>query len=49
MILKLLLTRGNIALIPNKATEEKEKENLKIENNENKKKENQKNIQNEND
>ena len=44
MILKLLITRGNITLIPNEATEEKEKENCTIENKENKKKENQKNC-----
>ena len=30
MILKLLITRGNITLIPKEATEEKEKENLKL-------------------
>ena len=30
MILKLLITRGNITLIPREATQEKEKENLKI-------------------
>ena len=30
MILKLLITRGNITLIPKKATQEKEKENLKL-------------------
>ena len=42
MILKLLITRGNITLIPKEATEEKY--NLKFENTENKKKENQKNI-----
>ena len=34
MILKLLITRGNITLIPKEATEEKE--NLKLENTENK-------------
>ena len=49
MILKLLITRGNISLIPEEATKEKEKENTKIEKNENKKKENQKNIKKEND
>ena len=30
MILKLLITRGNITLIPKEATQEKEKENFKI-------------------
>ena len=30
MILKLLITRGNITLIPKEATQEKEKENLKL-------------------
>ena len=30
MTLKLLITRGNIALIPKEATKEKEKENLKL-------------------
>ena len=30
MILKLLITRGNITLIPREATQEKEIENLKI-------------------
>ena len=30
MILKLLITRGNITLIPKEATQEKEKENLKV-------------------
>ena len=30
MILKLLITRGNITLIPREATQEKEKEILKI-------------------
>ena len=30
MILKLLITRGNITLIPREVTQEKEKENLKI-------------------
>ena len=29
-ILKLLITRGNITLIPREATQEKEKENLKV-------------------
>ena len=45
MILKLLITRGNITLIPKEATEEKE--NYTIETKENQKKENQKNIKNE--
>ena len=49
MILNLLITRGNITLIPKEATEEREQENLKIENKENKNKENQKIIINEND
>ena len=48
MILKLLITIGNITLIPKEAIEEKEKENYTIENKENQKKENQKNIKNEN-
>ena len=30
MILKLLITRGNITLIPKEATQEKEKENLTL-------------------
>ena len=30
MILKLLITRGNITLIPREATQAKEKENLKL-------------------
>ena len=30
MILKLLISRGNITLIPKEATQEKEKENLKL-------------------
>ena len=30
MILKLLITRGNITLIPREATKEKEKVNLKL-------------------
>ena len=30
MILKLLITRGNITLIPEEATQEKEKENLNL-------------------
>ena len=30
MILKLLITWGNITLIPKEATQEKEKENLKL-------------------
>ena len=45
MILKLLITRGNITLIPKEATEEKE--NYTIGTKENQKKENQKNIKNE--
>ena len=49
MILKLLITRGNITLIPKEATEEREKENFKIENKQNKNKENQRYIKNEND
>ena len=49
MILKLLITRGNITLIPKEATEEKEKENLKTKKEEEKKKENQKNIKKKND
>ena len=49
MILKLLITRGKITLIPKEATEEREKENIKIENKEDKNTENQKNIKNKND
>ena len=30
MIMKLLITRGNITLIPQEATQEKEKENLEL-------------------
>ena len=30
MILKLFITMGNIALIPKESTQEKEKENLKL-------------------
>ena len=30
MILKSLITRGNITLIPKEATQEKQKENLKL-------------------
>ena len=30
MILKLLITRGNITLVPKEATQEKEKGNLKV-------------------
>ena len=30
MILKLLITRGNITLVPKEATQEKEKENLRL-------------------
>ena len=41
MILKLLITRGNIALIPREATQEKEKENFKIQPEKVKKKEKQ--------
>ena len=48
MILKPLITRGNITHIPKEATQEKEKENDMTENKENKKKEIQKNIKIEN-
>ena len=48
MILNLLITRGNITLIPKEATEEREKEDYIIENKENQKKENQKNLKIEN-
>ena len=41
MILKLLITRGNISLISSEATQEKEKENLKIQPEKVKKKEKQ--------
>ena len=36
MILKLLITRGNITLIPKEETQEKEQENNMIDKNENK-------------
>ena len=50
MILKLLITRGNITLIPKEATQEKEKEKFrKQKEEEEKKKENQKVIKKEND
>ena len=39
MILKLLITRGNITLIPREATQEKEKEHLELQQEELKKKE----------
>ena len=39
MILKLLITRGNITLIPKEATQEKEKENIKLQTEKLKKKE----------
>ena len=39
MTLKLLITRGNITLIPKEATQEKENENYMIEKNANEKKE----------
>ena len=45
MILKLLITRGNITLIAKEATEETEKENFKIEKKEDQNKENQKKYQ----
>ena len=41
MILKLLITRGNITLIPREATQQKEKENLKMQPEKVKKKEKQ--------
>ena len=37
MILKLLITRGNITLIPKEANQEKEKENLKLQEGRNRK------------
>ena len=40
MILKLLITRGNITLMPREATQEKGKENLKMQPEKDKKKEN---------
>ena len=49
MILKLLITRGNIVLIPKEATEEKEKENYIMEKEEERKNKNQKNIKKENE
>ena len=42
MILKLLITRGNITLIPKEATQEKEKEKDMNENKENKRKKSRK-------
>ena len=45
MILKLLITRGNITLILREATQEKEKENLKIQPAEDKEKEEQEQFQ----
>ena len=39
MIFKLLITRGNITLIPKEATQEKEKENIKLQTEKLKKKE----------
>ena len=39
MILKLLITRGNITLIPNESTQENEKEILKLQQEKLKKKE----------
>ena len=47
MILKVLITRGNITLIPKEATEEKEKEKEKnvTENKEHQKKENSEKYQ----
>ena len=47
MILKLLITRGNITLIPRKGTLEKEKENLKIQPEKGEKKEKKNKIKNE--
>ena len=49
MILKLLITKGNITLIPKETTEEEEKGKLKIEKNDKKNNENKKNIKKEND
>ena len=49
MILKLLITRRNITLIPKEATEEKEKYNFILQTEKEKKKEKQKIIKKEND
>ena len=49
MILKLLITGGNITLIPKEATQEKEKGKFKMQKEKEKKKENQKNIKKVND
>ena len=49
MILKLQITRGNITLIPRQATQEKEKENFKIEPEKVKRKRNKNNFKKEND
>ena len=49
MVLKLLITIGNITLIPKEAAQEKEKENLKMQTEKEKKKEKQKLIKKEND
>ena len=45
MILKLLITRGTITLIPKEAAQEKEKGNFKMQPEKEKKKEKQKNYQ----
>ena len=42
MIFKLLITRGNLTLIPKEATQEKEKENVKLQPEKLKKKEKEK-------
>ena len=49
MILKLLIARGNITLIPKEATQEKEKENFKMQTEKDKKKQKQKDIKKEKD
>ena len=49
MKLKLIITSGNITLIPRKATQEKEQENLKIQPEKVKKKEKKNKIKKEND
>ena len=49
MILKLLITKGYITLIPREATQEKENDNLKMQPEKVKKKEKQEKIKKEND
>ena len=48
-ILKLLITRGNIALVPREATQDKEKENLKMQPKKGRRRKKKKKINKEND